>query len=134
MLCLDTYAIVEIGKSNPKFSFLLNEEFVIADLTIAEFYSLLYREGREDFAKYWYERLKFYCKSVDKDILIKALKYRIDNKNTQKSKISGNILSDVEDLSFFDCVGYIYALENNLKFVTGDKAFKGREGVLFIEK
>ena len=48
------------------------------------------------------------------------MKYRIDNKK--------------ENLSIFDYVGYIFALENNLKFVTGDKAFKNKEGVVFVSK
>ena len=52
--------------------------------------------------------------------MIKALKFRVDNKR--------------ENLSIFDCIGYIYSLENNLKFVTGDKFFKNKEEVLFIQK
>ena len=120
MFCLDTYALAEIGNGNPKFSEFLNKEFIITDLTMAEYYSVLYRDGKEDKAIYWHNRLSSFCKSVSREILIKALKYRIDNKK--------------EDLSIFDCMGYIYALENNLKFVTGDKEFKNKEGVMFIQK
>ena len=120
MLCLDTYALVEIGLNNPKYSNILNERFVIPDLTMAEFYSLLYKQGHENEAEYWYKRLAAYCHPVSKETLIKSLKYRIDNKK--------------ENLSIFDCVGYIFALENNMKFVTGDKAFKNKESVLFISK
>jgi len=120
MFCLDTYALAEIGNGNPKFTEFLNKEFTITDLTLAEYYTILYREGKEDKAIYWHTRLSSFCKPVSREILIKALKYRIDNKK--------------EDLSIFDCVGYIYALENNLRFVTGDKEFKNKEGVVFIQK
>lgn len=120
MLCLDTYALIEIRKGNPKFSFLLNKEIIITDLTMAEFYSVLYRENDENTAIYWHKKLEFYCRAVSRNILIRALKYRIDNKK--------------EGLSIFDCIGYIYAEENNMKFVTGDKAFKDKEGVMFIQK
>ncbi len=120
MFCLDTYALAEIGNGNPKFIEFLNKQFVIADLTMAEYYSVLYRDNKEDKAIYWHSKLESFCKQVSRQILIKALKYRIDNKK--------------EDLSIFDCVEYIFALENNLKFVTSDKAFKNKEGVLFIQK
>ena len=120
MFCLDTYALAEIGDGNPKFTELLDKDFTITDLTLAEYYSVLYRDGKEDKAIYWHIKLSSFCKPVSREILIKALKYRIDHKK--------------EDLSIFDCVGYIYALENNLKFVTGDKEFKNKEGVRFIQK
>ena len=119
MLCLDTYALVEISKGNPKFSILLNKDFVIADLTMAEFYALLYEEHDEKTADYWHSKLESYCRPVSRSILIKALKYRVDNKK--------------ENLSIFDCMGYIFSLENNLRFVTGDKAFEYKEGVEFIK-
>ena len=38
-----------------------------------------------------------------------------------------------ENLSFFDCVGYVFAQEHGLIFVTGDKAFEKREGVEYIK-
>jgi predicted nucleic acid-binding protein len=56
---------------------------------------------------------------VPKDILIKAVKFRHSNKK--------------KDLSFFDCVGYMFAVENNYKFLTGDKEFKDLGNVIFIK-
>ena len=120
MFCLDTYALAEIGEGNPKFLEFLNKDFVITDLTMAEYYSILYKDHKEDKAVNWHGRLSAFCKPVSREIIIKALKYRIDNKK--------------EDLSIFDAIGYIFSLENNLKFVTGDKAFKNKESVLFISK
>ena len=120
MFCLDTYALAEIGNGNPKFTDFLNKEFTITDLTLAEYYAILYREGKEDKAIYWHTRLSAFCKPVSREILIKALKYRIDNKK--------------ENLSIFDCVSYIFSLKNNFTFVTGDNAFKDRKNVLFIKK
>ena len=120
MLCLDTYALAEIGDGNPKFVEFLNNDIVITDFALAEYYSVLYRDGKEEKAIYWHKKLAAFCQPISREILITALKYRIDHKK--------------ENLSIFDCVGYIFSLENNLKFVTGDKAFKGKEGVMFISK
>jgi len=55
-----------------------------------------------------------------RDIMLKAVRFRIDHKK--------------ENLSFFDCIGYIFTQENNMAFDTGDKDFKNKEGVEFIKK
>lgn len=120
MLCLDTYALVEINNGNPKFVSFLEEDAVITDITMAEFYADMYRKYDERTADYWHKKLSVFCKPVHREILIKAVKFRIENKK--------------KNLSFFDCVGYVYSLENSLKFVTGDKEFKDKEGVIFIQK
>ena len=32
-----------------------------------------------------------------------------------------------KNLSFFDCAGYVYTIENKIRFVTGDKEFEKME-------
>jgi predicted nucleic acid-binding protein len=118
--CLDTYALVEIKLGNPKFQDYLKSEFVIVDLILAEFYSVLLREENEETANYWIKKFGGYSVSVSKDILIEAVKFRYKNK---KSRIS-----------FFDAVGYIFALKKGYKFVTGDKEFENLVNVEFKKK
>jgi len=118
MKCLDTYALVEIHNDNPKFSNLLNEEIVITDITMAEFYTDLFKKYNQQTADYWLKKLKSICKPLSLDTLIKASIFRHINKK--------------ENYSYFDAVGYIYSQENNMIFVTGDKAFKNKNGVEFI--
>jgi len=120
MLCLDTYSLVEIHNGNSKFAELLHEDPVITEITFAEFYANLYNKYNEKTADYWQSKLSTFCRSVSMDILIKAVKFRVDNKK--------------KNISFFDCVGYLYALENDINFVTGDKEFQHLEGVMFIKK
>ena len=117
MLCLDTYALVELETINPKYSFLLNKDFVIPDTTMAEFYTVLLQKHDERTADYWHRKFSAFCRPVSREVLIKAVKFRKENRG----------------MSFFDCVGYMFALENNIKFVTGDKAFKGRKGVEYVK-
>ena len=119
MRCLDTYVLVEICNGNPKFGDLLKENVIVADLTMAEFYGDLYRKYGLKTAEYWHRRLSSVCRVVPRETLLRAIRYRIDNKKQR--------------LSFFDCVGYVFARENNMLFVTGDKEFKGKEGVEFIK-
>ncbi|OGI64939.1 hypothetical protein A2642_02440 [Candidatus Nomurabacteria bacterium RIFCSPHIGHO2_01_FULL_39_10] len=120
MKCLDTYTLVEIEAGNPKFAKFLNEEFVITDLTMAEFYGDLYKKYDQKTAEYWLKKLSPFCQTVSRDIIIQAVQYRIDNKS--------------QNLSFFDCIGYLFSLHHNIKFVTGDKEFRHKENVEFIQK
>lgn len=120
MKCLDTYALVEIMQRNKKYSHLLSEDIVVTAPTLAEFYGLLYKEFDEMTAQKWLKRLGTLCRDVSLDVFIEAVKYRIDHHK--------------ENLSVFDCVGYLFAVKNKMQFVTGDKAFEKRPHVEFIRK
>lgn len=118
--CLDTYILIEIYLGNKKFFEYLNIEFVITDLTLAEFYGVLLRDYGEEDANLWFKKLEKYSVPIEKDLLKEAVKFRHKNK---KSRIS-----------FFDAVGYIFALKNGYKFVTGDKEFESLNNVEFKKK
>ncbi len=66
------------------------------------------------------EKFRPYAFDVSFEALIKAVDFQQQHKK--------------EDLSLFDCVGYIFSKEKNYRFVTGDKMFKDRENVEFIQK
>ena len=117
--CLDTYALMEIYLGNEKFAGYLNVEFVINDLTLAEFYGVLLKEYGEGEAELWFKKLERYSVQVSKKILIEAVKFRHTNKK--------------QNISFFDAVGYIFSLNNRYIFVTGDKEFEKLPGVEFVK-
>ena len=108
--CLDTYALIEIKQGNPNFADLVSMEFIVTDLPLAEFYAVLVREEGKRIAEYWYGRLTPYREPVPIDILIEAVNF---HHNHRKRRVS-----------FFDAVGYSYAIAKNLAFVTGDKEFE----------
>jgi len=120
LYCLDTYALWEILKKNPKYDFILDMPFVVTNWTLIEFYKTMLRELDKETASEVIKHLLPHRQDVDIKILLKAIDYQHDNKK--------------EDLSVFDCVGYIFSLENRFSFVTGDKAFENRKGVLFVRK
>ena len=119
MKCLDTYPLIEIATGNEKFAPLLSEDFVITDITMAEFYYALLQKYDVLTADFWYRQFEHYCIVVPRGVLIKAVKFRHDNKK--------------KNLSFFDCVGYIFALENNYKFLIGGKEFKDFDNVVCMD-
>jgi len=118
--CLDTYALVEIAKGNPKFAEYLNSDFVLTDLTLAEFYLVLFREDGEKVADYWFKKLERYSVSVSRDLLIEAVKFRYEHRKS--------------DISFFDAIGYVFSIKNGYYFVTGDKEFENLANVEFKKK
>jgi len=118
--CLDTYALVEIYLGNERFVEYLNVDFVITDTTLAEFYGVLLREDDERVADYWFKKLERYSKSLDKETLIEAIKFRHAHKKT--------------NISFFDAVGYVFSVKNGYYFVTGDKEFEKFDFVEFRKK
>jgi len=119
MKCLDTYSLVEIHNGNPQFAKILNDKVAITEITMSEFYGYLYQKHNEKTADYWLRKLSFYLHKVPIEVLVKAVKYRIDNKK--------------QKLSFFDCAGYVFAVENDMVFLTGNKEFKNKKGAEFLK-
>jgi len=118
--CLDTYALIEITLGNKKFEKFTKQDFVITDITLAEFYGVLLRNEGDTVANYWYKNLESYSVSTGKEVFISAIRFRQEHR---KKKIS-----------FFDAVGYVYATTHDMKFVTGDKAFEDFDSVVFEKK
>ena len=56
---------------------------------------------------------------INDDSLKEAMKFRKENKK--------------KDVSYTDCIGYIYAKRNGLKFLTGDKEFENMPNVEFVK-
>jgi len=94
-------------------------DFVVAEPTLAEFYYVLLRDYNEQIANLWLEKFRSFIRPVPFSIWAKAMKYKHENNK--------------ENLSFFDCIGYMFAIENGYPFVTGDKQFAKRKGVMYIK-
>jgi len=120
MKVLDSYALIELINNNNKFQHLLDDEFIITSFTLAEFWGVLYKNSGKEVADYWFIKFLPFIKEIGINLLKEVYKYRIDNKGI--------------NLSLADCIGYMYAVSNKLKFVTGDKDFKNMTGVEFITK
>ena len=80
MLCLDTYALIEIKNNNPKYASIVNSDFIIPDLTLAEFYWVLLREEGKEIAYSWYRKFKPFHIKANIEILIQAMNFKYENK------------------------------------------------------
>ena len=120
MYFFDTHAVIEILKNNPKYFPYREYPIIITQLNIIEItYSVLLDHG-EISAKFIYERFQDCAQEIDESIILQALKFC-----KQYNK---------RNLSYADCIGYIYAISNNLKFLTGDEQFKDLPHVEFVKK
>lgn len=120
MKCLDTYALCEISRGNPKFEKYLSQDFIISELTLVEFYGVILRDFNKLTAIYWLKKLLPYGKPANLALLIKAIEFKVENK--------------LKNLSFFDVVGYVFSKENGCPFVTGDKDFQDMSNVEFVKR
>ena len=115
----DSYAVAEFIAGNPNFARFAGEPVTVTIFNLAEIFWIALREYSEKDAVIIYENYKQGLVDVDDDILKEAIIFR--KKVYSKKKIS-----------YAEAVGYIYALKNGLKFLTGDKEFKDLDNVEFV--
>lgn len=115
----DTYALVEILKGNPNYARFKNAKIVITIFNLVELHYKLLRDFNSKVA----ERLLNECASrvveVDAETIREANEFKL--------------LHKAKSLSFPDAIGYIIAQRYGLKFLTGDKQFRGLKGVEFVK-
>ena len=115
----DTYAIIEITEENKSYEKYKEEDIITSILNVGELYYSLLKKNVEATAETWHEKLKQSAVLIDAEIIKKAMKFRIENKEKK--------------FSFIDCVGYTLAKERNLRFLTGDGGFRDIDNVEFVK-
>jgi hypothetical protein len=115
----DSYAVIEMIKGNPRYAKFINEEAAFTIFNLAEIYWSVLNEFGEENAEKVYEAYKEGVVEITGEIVKEAMKFRKKYKK--------------RNLSYADCMGYVYAFKNNLVFLTGDKEFEGLESVEFIK-
>ena len=119
MLFFDSYALIEIIKGNENYKKYLNETPITTRFNLMEIYYYLLREKDEQKAEFYYNSYLPSCISVSDKVIKKAMKLKLKLKDKK--------------LSYADCIGYIFALELGLKFLTGDNEFKDLMNVEFVK-
>ncbi|MBS3074534.1 hypothetical protein J4447_03720 [Candidatus Pacearchaeota archaeon] len=115
----DSYALIEMYKGNSNYAQYVQEDVTITIFNLAEIYYSILNGFSESVADIIHEKYKNNVSKISEKILKTAMKFRKENKK--------------KNLSYADCIGYIYALKNNLVFLTGDKEFEGMKNVEFVK-
>ena len=116
----DSYAIIEIVKENPKYRNYENEEIILSLFNLAEIYWSVLKDFGEDKADEIFSKFRGNVIEIDDETLKESIKFRKEYKK--------------QDLSYTDCIGYIYAKRNGLKFLTGDSKFENLPFVEYVKK
>jgi predicted nucleic acid-binding protein len=116
----DTYAFFEILKKNPRYSHFLEKFPVITTrINLMELYFGLIKNYGVKTADYVYDYLLKYATDINDEIIKEAMQFKFQNKTRR--------------LSYVDCIGYITALRNSARFLTGDRQFRDLENVEFVQ-
>ena len=119
ILFFDTYAILEIISGNANYkNYLKNIGIVTTKLNLMELYYRLYILHGLETAEFYYQKYKPFVMEVDDLTIKKAMIFKAENRK--------------KDLSYVDCIGYVFAKENKIKFLTGDIQFKDMDNVEFV--
>lgn len=118
----DSYALIEINKGNSDYKKYENSKIIITLLNLMEFYYALLKFTNKDIADKKFEKYLSNCIKVKPDIVMESAEFRYNFNKTSKFKIS-----------YIDAVGYITAKRLNVKFLTGDEAFKELPNVEFVK-
>lgn len=118
----DTYALVEINKGNPNYIKFLDSKFVTTILNLMEFYNSLLKETNKEIAETKFDKYLKVCITIDTKIIKESVEFRLRFIKETKFKIS-----------YVDAIGYIISKKLNIKFLTGDLAFKDLDNVEFVK-
>ena len=116
----DTYALVEITKGNKNYAeYREGIKILTNKLNLMELVYFLFRIGKEDkIGIVFNDYLKYNIESSTR-ALIEAARLKF--------------LQRKKKLSYIDCLGYLIAKENKVKFLTGDEKFRNMPNVEFVK-
>ena len=115
----DTYALIEIIGGNKNYMRYIDFILITSDFNLMEmYYHFLKDYGKETAERYFGEWYEF------------TINF---SRNAIKSGMEIKLANKKEKLSYIDCVGYAFSLQNKIPFLTGDSKFKNKAGVEFIK-
>ena len=119
-LFFDTYAFIEFVKGNKNYKrYFEKAEIVTSLLNLIELFYILLREYNIKNARKYYGAFRIFAAQIPDDIVEQAMVFRLRNKK--------------RDLSYADSIGYVIALRHGIKFLTGDRQFKGIKNVEYVK-
>lgn len=113
----DTYAIIEIANGSENYKAYLDATPILTKLNLFELFYFFLREAGREKSMFYLLQYGQFAVDFDEGDIDKAGALKLTNKK----------------LSMADCIGYIVALKNNVKFLTGDREFREIKNVEFVK-
>ncbi|HLC57902.1 MAG TPA: PIN domain-containing protein [Candidatus Nanoarchaeia archaeon] len=117
---LDTYAMIEIVKGSKAYEKFLDNEFITTKYNLAELHYFLLTRFNLKIADFYLKKFAVYAVDFDIDTISRAMVLRKE----MRKKLQ---------ISYIDCLGYMVAIVNDTKFLTGDSHFKELENVELVK-
>ena len=115
----DTYALIEIIGGNSKYKKFLDAILITSKYNLMELYYAFLRDYDEEMAEKYFNFWSSFIIHIPNETIKNAMKFKLLNKK--------------DNLSYTDCIGYIYSVQNDIKFLTGDMKFKNLDHVEFVK-
>lgn len=119
VLFYDTYTLYAIATGKESYLNYVKGKIITGLMNLYEFYYILIKENNKKLAEEFFNRLVNVCVKINPTLIKEAANFRF--KEIKRK------------LSYVDCLGYIIAKNNKVKFLTGDVGFKGLPNVIFVE-
>ncbi|MBI4149230.1 PIN domain-containing protein [Candidatus Woesearchaeota archaeon] len=114
---LDTYALVEIIKGNPRYRKYVEAEIYTCVLNLYELFYNLLKDYSEDTSKAYFYQYYGIIIPIKDEHIFSAAKMKLKNKN----------------ISYADALGYAISSAEGMRLLTGDKEFKELDNVEFVK-
>lgn len=114
----DAHALIGLLDADSRYTSYVKTPFITTDFALLELYWYCTRNGVTDKYAHALTRFEGVLQYPDSACLRFAALLRFKHRK--------------EDLSYADCVGWALALQLGIPFLTGDRAFKGKDGVAFV--
>ena len=115
----DTYALIEIIGGNPNYQKYLTCTLITSEYNLMEMYYAFLRDYNQQIADKYLDRWSKFLIQIPLETMKQAMIFRLVNKK--------------DNLSYVDCMGYIFSQKNEVKFLTGDIKFKDKQGTEFVK-
>jgi hypothetical protein len=121
MFYLDSYAIIEMARGNPRYLRFRSEPGITARANLLEVYYILAQQGHEDLARVCLHTLGPPAVELPLALIPKVARFRLDQLGATGRRFS-----------YVDAFGYVYARENGYTLLTGAHEFEGLPDVMFV--
>jgi predicted nucleic acid-binding protein len=120
---LDTYALMEYLAGSKIYAKYFSSDHLLKTsiLNLMELYFHVLQDAGEYAAENSYIQFRQFIAPINDEDVKNAIKFRLRSRSKKL------------DISYTDAVGYVLSNRLNLKFLTGDAAFKSLESVEFVK-
>ncbi|HLD15107.1 MAG TPA: PIN domain-containing protein [Candidatus Nanoarchaeia archaeon] len=116
----DTYAFCEMLKGSVNYEpYSKGIKIITTKLNLMEFHYFLLLNYDKETADRYYDYFAKFTIAIEDEAIKKASEIRMTFKHKK--------------LSYIDCLGYVIASFNGVRFLTGDKQFEGMDNVEFVK-